>query len=102
MADSDQLVRAAVTVENTGTDWLQLRYSGNSFDISIGGTLSRTTVTLQRKRPTEAASAARDIEAFTEAVEKVGEMRGRWDVRLFVKTGEIGSGAPVLELGTAG
>lgn len=99
MADNRTRVTASVAAADDGTDWLQLRSDGNFFDISVSGTYSGT-VTLQRKRPGESASAARDIEAYAAAVERVGEMQGHWDVRLYVKTGDLSSGSIALELGT--
>ncbi len=99
MADNRTGVTASVTAQNTGSEWLQLRGQRNFFDISVSGTFA-ADVTLQRKRPGEAASAARDIETYTAGTEKLGEMQGHWDVRLFVKTGDFTSGTAVLELGT--
>ncbi len=97
MADSTVRVTAALTAGDTGTDWLRLRADHNFFDISVSGAFSGT-VHLQRKRPGEAASAARDIESYGAAAEKLGEMRGHWDVRLFVKSGDYTSGAITAEL----
>lgn len=99
MADNRINVAAAVTAEDSGTDWLQVRGERNFFDISVFGTFV-ATVHLQRKRPGEAASAARDVEAYTAGTEKLGEMQGHWDVRLFVKAGNFTSGTVNLELGT--
>ena len=99
MADNRIRVQSDVTAENAGTDWLQLRGGRGFFDISVSGSFT-AAVTLQRKRPGEAASAARDIESYTGGTEKIGEMQGHWDVRLFVKTGAFTSGTAVLELGT--
>lgn len=99
MADNRTRVTASVTAADDGTDWLQLRGDGNFFDISVSGTYSGT-VTLQRKRPGESASAARDIEDYAATVERVGEMQGHWDVRLYIKAGELSSGSVELELGT--
>ena len=98
MADSSIRVTASLTAQNTGTDWLRLRGERNRFDISVGGTFA-ATVHLQRKRPGEAASAARDVESYAAATERLGEMQGHWDVRLFVKTGNFTSGTVVAELG---
>ena len=99
MADNRVRVTASGTAQNTGTDWLQLRGERNFFDISTSGSFT-ATATLQRKRPGEAASAARDVETYTAGAEKIGEMQGHWDVRLHVKTSEFTSGTVVLELGT--
>lgn len=99
MADNRINVTAAVTAQNTGTDWLQIRGERKFFDISVYGTFV-ATVHLQRKRPGAAASAARDVESYTAGTEKIAEMQGHWDVRLFVKTGNFTSGTANLELGT--
>lgn len=98
MADSTIRVENAIAAQNAGTDWLQLRGQRNFFDISLRGTFS-ATVTLQRKRPGESAAAARDIESYVAGVEKLGEVQGHWDVRLFVKSGDYTSGTAVGELG---
>ncbi len=97
MADSTVRVLASLTARNTGTDWLQLRTDHSFFDISVSGTFSGS-VHLQRKRPGESASVARDIESYAAAAEKLGEMRGHWDVRLFVKSGDYTSGTVEAEL----
>ncbi len=97
MVDSTVRVTASITAQNTGTDWLQLRANHSYFDISLSGAFA-ATVHLQRKRPGEAASAARDIESYTAGTEKLGEMKGHWDVRLFVKTGNYTSGTVEMEL----
>lgn len=99
MADNGIRTTADITAQNSGTDWLQLRGARNFFDISVSGTFT-ATVHLQRKRPGEDASAARDVESYTAGTEKLGEMQGHWDVRLFVKTGNLGSGTVKAELGT--
>ena len=97
MVDSTVRVTASAAAENTGTGWLKLRADHSFFDISVSGTFA-ATVSLQRKRPGEAASAARDIESYTGGTEKLGEMQGHWDVRLFVKTGDYASGTVEMEL----
>ena len=98
MADNKIRVTASVTAQDTGTDWLQLRGHRNFFDVSVSGTFV-ATVTLQRKRPGDAAGAARDIETYTSGTETLKEFAGHWDVRLHVKTGNYTSGTAVLELG---
>lgn len=98
MADNRIRVTASVTAQDTGTDWLQLRGHRNFFDVSVSGTFV-ATVTLQRKRPGEAASGARDIETYTAGTEKLQEFAGHWDVRLHVKTAAYTSGTAILELG---
>ena len=87
------------TGANVGSGWLALKGCNvdkrNFFDISMqkatGGTF---TVLLQRKRPSEADSAARTIETYTASpVERIGEIHGSWLVRLQVTvhttTGDI-------------
>lgn len=101
---TDNIVRVTATVtsptDDTGTDWLQLRGQHSFFDISVAADGSFSgTVHLQRRRPGEAASAARDVESYAGSTEKLGEMQGHWDVRLFVKSGNIATGSVALELG---
>lgn len=94
MADSPHRIDADLTAQNTGTDWLQVRLAdgGGKFDVSVSDTFV-ANVTLQRKEPHEAASAAVDVEAaYTTATEKTAEIAGDWDVRLFIKTGGFTSG----------
>lgn len=98
MADNRIQVTASISAADSGTDWLQLRGTRNAFDISVSGTFV-ATVHLQRKRPGEAASAARDVESYTAPTERLGEMQGHWDVRLYVKTGNFTSGTIQAELG---
>ena len=97
MADSRHRVTASVTAENTGTDWLQLRGGHTFFDISISGSFA-ATVTLERKRRAEGDGSARNIEEFTAGKEKIRDVQGQWDVRLFVKSSDFTSGTAVLEL----
>ena len=99
MADNGIRTTADIAAQNSGTDWLQLRGARNFFDFSVSGTFT-ATVHLQRRRPGESASAARDVESYTAGTEKLGEMQGHWDVRLFVKTSNYGSGNVKAELGT--
>lgn len=65
----------------------------NKFEISIVGTAMSGTIHLQRKKPGEADSAYRDVDAFTASAEKKGEMKGRWDLRFYCKTGNWTSGS---------
>lgn len=97
MADNRIRVTATATGAGEGTDWLQLRGQRNFFDVSLSGSFSQT-IELQRKRPGEADGAARTVESHTAPVEKMGEMQGHWDVRLWATAHSSGSSA--LELGT--
>lgn len=99
MTDNRIRVTADISEADSGTDWLQLRGQRNFFDISISGTFV-ATVHLQRKRPGEAVSAVRDVESYDAAAEKLGEMQGHWDVRLYVKSGNHTSGTVKAELGS--
>ncbi len=83
-----------------GTGWLLLRDEHDYFDISVvpDGSFAGT-VFLQRKRPGEADTAARDIESYTAAIEKMSEVAGPWDIRLWIKSAGITAGSVVLELG---
>jgi len=86
------------TGANVGSGWLSLKGCNvdqrNFFDISMQKATAGTfTVLLQRKRPSEADSAARTIETYTASTEKIGEIHGNWQVRLQVTvhttTGDI-------------
>lgn len=98
MADNKIRVTASVSAADSGSDWLQLRGHRNFFDVSVSGTFV-ATVTLQRKRPGDAAAAARDVETYTAGAEPLKEFAGHWDVRLYVKSSAYTSGTAVLELG---
>lgn len=109
---ADSISRAVGTVEGTtagtatgasvGSGWLTLKGMNadqrNFFDISVQAANDGTfTVILQRKRPGEADSAARNVESYTADTEKIGEMHGKWDVRLQV-TDHTTSGDIVCEV----
>lgn len=66
------------------------------FDVGISGTFS-ATVTVQR-RPYGSEGAWRDVEAFTEAVERTGYSAGAWEVRAGCKAGGYTSGTVVIDL----
>lgn len=93
------------TGANVGSGWLSLKGCNvdqrNFFDLSVQAANDGTfTVILQRKRPTEADSAARNIESYTEDTEKIGEIHGNWEIRLQV-TDHTTSGNIVCELAQA-
>lgn len=96
MSDNENAVSVSVTAENQFSDWLQLIY-GEKASISISGTWS-ATVTIQRKRRTEAATAARDVLSFSANAELTLDNQGVWDYRIGVKTGGFSSGTVVAEL----
>ncbi len=99
MADNYSRVTATLTGTNTGaSDALILKGCNvdqrNFFDISVQFT-GTGTVQLQRKRETD--STWRVIESYTGDTEKIGEIHGKWMVRLEV-TAHGGSGDIDLEL----
>ncbi|MFO1188504.1 MAG: hypothetical protein U1E97_02665 [Alphaproteobacteria bacterium] len=96
MATSKIRVSASGAVAGDATDWLQLRGGRRFFDISVAGTFNQTII-LERKRPGEADGAARVVESFSAAAQKVGEIAGHWDLRLRVTA--VTSGTSSLELG---
>ena len=63
------LVTAALTAENTFTDWI---YSTKEFNLSISGTFVGT-ITVQRAFDTASPDAdARDVDTFTAPIETYG------------------------------
>ena len=105
MADNYARVIATVaTTATTGTDALILKGCNvdqrNFFDISVDITTDggSGTVQLQRKRQTDIVW--RVIESYTANTEKIGEIHGKWMVRLMV-TAHGGSGDILLELAQA-
>lgn len=89
-------VQKDVTAQNTFSD--AIRIANRKFNIEVYGAISSTTVVLQRKDPSESASAYRDVDSFTTLGSRIGESIGVWDYRIGVKTGGYGSGTTKLML----
>lgn len=88
MADNPTEVTASLA-SSTSTDFLQLRGHGlHEFAIQVKGTAPVGTITLDIKRPTEAAGSAAVVESYTTfPLHRVGSIKGEWDVRLtFTRT----------------
>ena len=66
------------------------------FDVGISGTFT-ATVTVQR-RPYGFAGGWRDIETFTDGVERTGYSAGAWEVRAGCKAAEYTSGTVAIDL----
>ena len=100
MVDFARAIATVAGTATTGTDWLQLKGCNvdqrNFFDVSVVFT-GTGTVEVQRKRSGEADGAARTIESYTGDTEKIGEIHGRWQVRLIV-TAHGGAGDIDLEI----
>ena len=84
-----------LTAENTFSD--ELKIADKEFTLSIRGIVG-STVTLQRKRQTEADSEYRDVVAYTVDGEYNGNSVGTWLYRAGPKTGEYGSGTITVDL----
>lgn len=82
----------SITAENTFSDPIQI---SGKFNLSISGTFVGT-VTVQRKRLNE--STYRDVESYTTETEANGEVIGKWDVRVGIKTGDYTSGTAVVSI----
>jgi len=91
------LVTAALTAENTFTDWI---YSTKEFNLSISGTFVGT-ITVQRAFDTaDADNDARDVDTFTAPTETYGfEPSGVALYRAGFKTGEFTSGTANIRIG---
>jgi len=91
------LVTAALTAENTFTDWI---YSTKEFNLSISGTFVGT-ITVQRAFDTaDADNDARDVDTFTAPIETYGfEPSGVALYRAGFKTGEFTSGTANIRIG---
>ena len=91
------LVTAALTAENTFTDWI---YSTKEFNLSISGTFVGT-ITVQRAFDTaDADNDARDVDTFTSPTETYGfEPSGVALYRAGFKTGEFTSGTANIRIG---
>lgn len=93
--------RAAISAENTGTDWIDMSEVPSPYKLDLSLDVgSGTTIHLQRKRTSEAASAARDVQSFTADFEGLVEGVGKWEWRLFCKTGNY-SAASTIEIESA-
>tara|TARA_R110001632_G_scaffold43642_2_gene110758 strand:- start:59 stop:364 length:306 start_codon:yes stop_codon:yes gene_type:complete len=91
------LVTAALTAENTFTDWI---YSTKEFNLSISGTFVGT-ITVQRAFDTaDADNDARDVDTFTSPTETYGfEPSGVALYRAGFKAGEFTSGTANIRIG---
>jgi len=91
------LVTAALTAQNTFTDWI---YSTKEFNLSISGTFVGT-ITVQRAFDTaDADNDARDVDEFTAPIETYGfEPSGVALYRAGFKTGEYTSGTANIRIG---
>ncbi|MAO22080.1 MAG: hypothetical protein CMJ25_15135 [Phycisphaerae bacterium] len=91
------LVTAALTAQNTFTDWI---YSTKEFNLSISGTFVGT-ITVQRAFDTaDADNDARDVDTFTAPIETYGfEPSGVALYRAGFKTGEYTSGTANIRIG---
>ena len=79
---------------DTFTDWIEARGS-KLVDVSIGGTVSDSTITIQRSYD---GTTALDVEAHTAAAERVLQSGAFKYFRVGCKAGEYGSDAPVLRI----
>ena len=88
-------VSASIAAQNTWTDPISLQ-KDESASVSISGSFSGTTVTLQRRMD---GTNWRDVMTFTAAVEASVDADERQDVRLGVATGNYSAGPAVCRLG---
>lgn len=104
MANNDRSVSAAITAQNTFTDWLILggSYSPGQlipFSVLVQGTGAGFTLHVQYKRPDDAdADAVDDEVTFTANGLKIGELTGAYYVRAGIKTGNFGTGTVNVEV----
>lgn len=91
---SPTAVEASIAAQNTFTDALSLG-PGESCSVSISGSFSGTTVTVQHKLDGE---NWRDVASYTAAVETIYDAGSGVDVRVGVKTGNYSSGPAVCRL----
>lgn len=91
---SNTVKSVAITAQNQFSD--AIRIADKKFSVSVRGTMTSLTVTLQRKLPSEDWTAARDVESWTAIAEKIVESVGSWDWRIGCKTGNFSSGTGVV------
>ena len=97
-------VTAAITAENTFTDWIQPyqaqqagHYEEGKLNVSIFGTFV-ATVTLQRTF--DGGTVIRDVESFSAPTEEaVSDHESRVQYRIGVKSGDFTSGTVNVRLG---
>lgn len=94
MAEDRQTITATAVDQFTG--WLTIQ-GGGFFDISVADPAGGL-ITLQRKRLEEPDTAARAVETYDAATEKIGQVAGSWQIRLYVTT--FGSSSVNLEVGS--
>lgn len=96
-------VSASISAENTFTDWFdpsetrRVQSMPTKFNVSISGSFSGTTVTLQRRFG--ASGSAVDVKNYTAAAEEIAEeIEDDVQYRLGVKTGNYSAGPAVCRL----
>jgi hypothetical protein len=96
MADNPTKVTTALGALNAASEWLQLRDEQlKTFQVRVSGVFVGT-VTIQAKRPNEAAGAATPIGTLNAPNMNVGHLDGEWDVRAVMTA--FTSGAANVEL----
>jgi hypothetical protein len=89
------IISKTIDAENQFTAW-KLFTEGANVDLSIGGTISDSTITLQRKF-TKYGTAV-DVDTFTAAEETYFVVPTTAYYRLGVKTGDFGTDSPVVKM----
>lgn len=89
------MAKAVVTAANQWSEWEEIR--GPGFDVSVSGTFA-ATVTLQRKRKSEADALARSVNTWTAPAEASGVSSGDWLYRIGVAAGQFTSGSIAVEV----
>lgn len=82
--------------ENQFTAWKYFS-AGTNVDLSIGGTISDSTITLQRKFKKYGADVL-DVDSFTSAQETYFYVASPAFYRVGVKTGDYGTDSPKVKL----
>jgi len=94
MTQPPKTVSASIAAQNTFTDALSVG-PGESADVSVSGSFSGTTVTLQAMHD---GTNWRDVTTFTAASEAIFDAARGQDIRLGVKTGDYSAGPAVCLL----
>jgi hypothetical protein len=88
---------ASGTIDANGETVGPISVAHGRFDLSLAGTFSGT-LTVQRRRPQDVNDEDwKNVEAFTEAVEKTGYMAGAWNVRVKATAWTSGAAKVVLQ-----
>ncbi len=88
-------ITAAITAQNTGTSYVRCS-KGDTIEVGVGAGGGATTIHLQRKL-TDGDGTIHDVKTYLPgSPPEIIHGENDWQYRLFVKTGNFGSGTANL------